>query len=198
MKRAGDGAYQRPGAEMREPRNGAHRARARGRRVPPPRRSRPAARRRPHRRRTGAAAGDCARPRPAARGRRHDRRRRHDSRDRARRARRRGAGQEAEGLLRRMTRVPEQAARQRIVLAYSRRRRHSVAFPGWPNGTAPRSSRSRSTSARGASSRRSATARSRPAPCAPTCSTSREEFATRLHPAARCKAGALVRRRPRR
>ena len=57
VKRAGDGAYQRPGADDAEPGDGARRARARRRRVPAPRRSRPAARRGPHRRRPGAAAG---------------------------------------------------------------------------------------------------------------------------------------------
>ena len=50
VKRAGDGAYQRAGADATNPETALTRARARRRRVPPQRRARAAAGRHPHRR----------------------------------------------------------------------------------------------------------------------------------------------------
>src|SRR5919197_2522213 len=132
---AGDDLARHQGARPREARrrvsaagrrgaksgDGADRARAGRRRVPPSRRAGAAARGHPYRRRPGTAARDCARPRAAARGRRHDWGRRHDSCRGARRARRGDAGKTLEGLHRRMT---------RIALAYSGSPHTSHAI-GW-------------------------------------------------------------------
>src|SRR6185503_587934 len=110
-----------------QPRDGAHRPRARGGGIPPQRRTRPAARRRPHRPRPGAGAGGGARSRAARRGRRHDCRRRHDPPRRARRAGRGLARQTAEGLRRRMTHRTDGV--ERVVLAQAGGLDTSIAIP---------------------------------------------------------------------
>ena len=97
VKRAGDGAYQRPGADDASPADGARRARTRRRRIPAQGRSRPAARRRAHRRRAVAAAGGGDRSRQAPRSRRHHRRRRHHPGHRPQRPAGRRARQAARG-----------------------------------------------------------------------------------------------------
>ena len=125
VKRAGDGAYQRPGADTSNPETALttlERAAAeflsrveRVEQLVVVRTGRGQAQ----------AAGRGARPRAAARGRRHDRRRRHDSHHRARRA----SGGGARQAPRTVRGQVDASIMERIVLAYSGGLDTSVAIP---------------------------------------------------------------------
>ena len=170
VKRAGDGAYQRAGADATNPETALTALERAAAEFLRQHRARPAAGRDPHRPRPGAGARRGARRRPAAGGGRHDRRRRHDSRHR--RATRAAPRRSSSGS-RSSRPKADSVTMQRIVLAYSGGLETSVAIP-WLRRAARRRDRRRhrSTSARARKrSRRFATARSPPARCAPTSST---------------------------
>ena len=168
VKRAGDGAYQRPGADATNPETALDRARARRRRVPAPRRARPAAGRRPHRR----AARRSRWPwRSIARScRRRSARSPATTRFWSSRAARAAPPRSSSGSKDYAARMTSRM--ERIVLAYSGGLETSVAIPWLAERHGAEIIAVTLDLGRAACSRRSATARSPPARCARTCSTS--------------------------